>query len=77
MMEMGFKEKINRSLVKAVTFRILIIVSDMVIIFAITHRYDLTLGVIFFSNIASTLLYFFHERLWNKINWGRRSIENE
>lgn len=75
-MEMNFKEKINRSLVKAITFRVLIIVSDMIIIFAITHRYDLTIGVIFFSNIASTLLYFFHERLWNNINWGRRGVEN-
>lgn len=67
------KEKVNRSLVKAVTFRILIICSDAIIIFAITHRYDLTLGVILFSNISSTILYFIHERVWDKVNWGRHT----
>ncbi len=68
---MAFKEKISRSIIKSVTFRLLIILSDAIIIFAITRRYDITVGVIFFSNLSSTLLYFFHERAWNKVHWGK------
>jgi uncharacterized membrane protein len=66
-----FQEHVNRSLIKAITFRLLIIISDGFVIFLITHRYDLTLSVIFFSNLTSTILYFFHERIWNKIHWGK------
>jgi uncharacterized membrane protein len=27
------------------------------------------------TNIMSTVLYFFHERAWNKTQWGRAEIE--
>lgn len=67
----NFNEHTKRSLVKAVTFRIIILISDGIIIFSITHRYDVALAVIFFSNFASTILYFIHERVWNKIHWGK------
>ena len=66
-----FHEHVKRSLAKALTFRSIIIVSDMIIVYAVTHRYDLTIGVLIFSNISSTIIYFFHERMWNNIHWGR------
>lgn len=69
---MAFFEHSSRSLVKALTFRVLILISDSVIIFAITRRYDITLSVIFFSNLFSTVLYFIHERIWNKVHWGKK-----
>jgi uncharacterized membrane protein len=69
--KINFHEQNKRSLVKAITFRLLILISDGIIIFAVTHRYDITLSVIIFSNFSSTILYFFHERVWNKIHWGK------
>ncbi len=73
---MAFVEKNKRSLVKTVTFRILIIISDMIIIYALTHKLYITLGIIGLSNLSSTILYFIHERIWNKINWGRVKMFN-
>jgi uncharacterized membrane protein len=70
-MAIKFHENVKRSIVKALTFRFLIICSDSTIIFAITRRFDETVGVIFFSNLASTIIYFIHERIWNKIHWGK------
>lgn len=70
-MTVKFHEHIKRSLIKAITFRLLILVSDGFIILAITHRFDIALGVIFFSNLASTFFYFLHERLWDRIRWGK------
>lgn len=70
-MRVKFHEQVKRSIVKALTFRFLIILSDSTIIYTITHRFDETIGVIFFSNLASTILYFIHERIWNKIHWGK------
>lgn len=76
MNKINFNEHTKRSLVKAITFRCIILVSDGIIIFAITHRYDITLSVILFSNFSSTILYFLHERVWNKIHWGKISQNN-
>jgi uncharacterized membrane protein len=69
-------EPIKRSLTKAITFRLIILISDSFIVYFLTHRLDITLGVMFFSNLASTVLYFGHERIWNKIKWGRVSLPN-
>ena len=63
--------KTKRSMVKAITFRTLILCSDAVIVFVITHRWDMTLGLVVATNLASTTLYFIHERAWARIQWGR------
>jgi uncharacterized membrane protein len=60
-----------RSAVKSATFRIIVIISDLVVIFLITHRVEQTIVLTILTNIASTALYYFHERVWNLVNWGR------
>jgi uncharacterized membrane protein len=69
---MVFFEHNARSLVKSLTFRVLVLTSDFIIIFAITHNYNITIGVVLFSNLSSTVLYFIHERVWNRIHWGKK-----
>ena len=69
---MPFREHVNRSLVKALTFRLAILTADSVIIYAITHRLDVALTVMVLSNLSSTILYILHERVWDKIDWGKR-----
>lgn len=71
MSDMAFNVERRRSLVKAITFRVVVIASDTVVIYLITRRVDLTAGLVVFTNIASTIEYFLHERAWNKISWGR------
>jgi len=65
----------KRSMAKAITFRTLILCSDSVVIFLITHRWDTTIGLVIATNLASTALYFIHERVWSRIQWGR-SVED-
>ena len=72
---MIFKENVSRSLVKSITFRILIILSDSIVIYLITKRFDTTVSLIIISNLASTVIYFIHERIWTKIHWGKYKIE--
>jgi uncharacterized membrane protein len=71
---MVFHEKTSRSVLKAITFRCFVLVADGIIVYGVTHRYDLTLSVMVLSNISSTVLYFFHERIWNAIHWGKRKL---
>ena len=71
---MKVHETSGRSLTKAITFRLLVLTVDSLIIYAITGRSDITVGVVVLSNISSTVLYFLHERAWNSIHWGRKKI---
>ena len=65
----------KRSLVKAFTYRSVIVVLDVSVIYLLTARVDVALGFTVISNIYTTVGYFLHERLWNKIKWGTESIK--
>lgn len=65
-------ESKKRSLVKAISYRAMIVLSDSILVFFITKRTDVTVAVVIFTNIASTLMYFVHERLWSDVRWGKR-----
>ena len=69
---MKFKETKERSIVKSVTYRILVILSDLIVIYLLTKKVTATIAITIFTNIASTIFYFLHERMWNFINWGKQ-----
>ncbi|MGA3406208.1 MAG: DUF2061 domain-containing protein [Candidatus Bathyarchaeia archaeon] len=60
----------KRSLVKAITYRIVIVILDFTVIYLLTGKVDIALGFMLISNIYTTAAYFIHERIWNKIKWG-------
>jgi uncharacterized membrane protein len=68
---MPAQESKSRSLTKTIVYRITNIVADLVIVYALTRRVDVTVGVTIFTNMASTILYYLHERVWNRISWGK------
>lgn len=65
-------ESAKRSFVKAMTFRTTIIVADTIITYAISHSYTITIGFVIFTNVASTAIYYLHERFWASIGWGEK-----
>jgi uncharacterized membrane protein len=69
---MLYREKVRRSVVKSVTFRALVMIADGFIIFALTNSYKIAISVILLSNLSSTIIYFFHERAWDKVSWGKQ-----
>jgi uncharacterized membrane protein len=60
----------KRSLVKALTYRVVIVVLDFSVIYILTGRVEVALGFMVISNIYTTAAYFVHERIWNRIRWG-------
>jgi len=60
----------KRSLAKAITYRIVIVVLDFSVIYILTRRVDLAVGFMVISNIYTTAAYFIHERIWNRIRGG-------
>ena len=65
------QEKNARSIVKSLTYRLMIVVLDITVIYILTGRLDAALGFALVSNIYTTIAYYFHERIWNKIDWGK------
>lgn len=69
----GFMQRnvtLKRSLIKAITYRIFIVCLDFLTIYLLTGKMQLALGFMIVSNIYTSLGYFLHERIWNRIRWG-------
>ena len=67
------KQRVNRirSLIKAATWRIFACLDTFLISLIITGRLDWATSIAFFEIITKAILYYFHERGWNRIKWGR------
>jgi len=61
----------KRSLVKALTYRVVIVCLDFLVVYLFTHKVDVALGFMVVSNLYTTVGYFLHERIWARIQWGR------
>ena len=62
----------TRSLTKTITYRIVIIISTYIVSYWLTEDHTVSFAITSISSIANTILYLFHERLWNAIKWGKR-----
>ena len=61
----------TRTIIKAVTWRIIATLSTMTIVFLFTREIILSLGVGLVEVIAKITFYYIHERTWHKISWGK------
>ncbi len=60
-----------RSLVKAISWRIVATLTTIFLVFAFTGDLILSSGVGLTEIIAKLIVYYFHERLWNAIGFGK------
>jgi adenylylsulfate kinase len=67
----GHVESHYRSIVKAVSYRILGSATTALIFFILTGRVSLSLGAGALDMVLKIGVYFVHERIWNHINFGR------
>jgi adenylylsulfate kinase len=64
-------ESLKRSVVKTVTYRVIVLVLDFTAIYLLTGQIKIAVGFTIISNIYTTVAYFFHERIWDSIKWGK------
>jgi len=60
----------KRSVVKALTYRGIIVVLDFLVIYLLTGKVITAAAFMIVSNIYTTVAYFVHERMWVGIKWG-------
>jgi uncharacterized membrane protein len=66
----GF-ETHHRSLAKAISWRVTGSIDTFVISFVITGKFALAGSIAATELVTKIALYYFHERLWALVSWGR------
>jgi len=64
-------EKPIRSIAKAISWRIIGTMDTLLISYWLTGELKLASSIAVIDFGTKMLLYFFHERLWNQIKWGK------
>jgi uncharacterized membrane protein len=65
-------ESLARSLVKTLSYRAFVLILDFSTIYFFTHKLSVAVGFTVVSNVYTTVAYLLHERVWDKVKWGRR-----
>jgi uncharacterized membrane protein len=66
------QERFSRSLLKSVSWRVIGTLDTVVISYIITGELAFALSIGGIELITKMVLYVIHERLWDKINWGKK-----
>jgi len=68
-------ENKKRSIIKTISWRALATFTTAFIVYIFTGKLMLAISIGSIEVVVKIILYFFHERAWNKINYGRRGID--
>ena len=69
--EQTSSENIKRSLVKTISWRAVGTITTVTISYVITGTMALAFSIGGIELVSKMVLYFFHERAWEKIKWGK------
>jgi len=61
-----------RSVTKALTYRFWQSLNTFVISWLVTGRFDFAATIVSIEIVVKIIVYFWHERIWTKISWGRQ-----
>jgi len=70
-------ESRQRSLIKTILWRIIATAVTMLISFIWLGEWGSSLALALTANGIKALLYYGHERLWNRVNFGREKVEED
>jgi uncharacterized membrane protein len=64
------KETRKRSVVKSIVWRFICVVVSVFVSYLLTGKWDIAVAIGTIYNLITMILYYFHERMWNRIAWG-------
>ena len=65
----------KRSILKTITYRIMGVIITSMVVFLFTKKPVLSISIGSLDTVIKIFGYYFHERIWNKINFGKERIE--
>ena len=70
-------EKPYRSVVKTISWRTVGTLDTMIIAYFITGNLVMAASIGSIEVVTKMILYYYHERVWNKLSFGRIKVEND
>ncbi len=70
-----YKETNLRSIVKGISWRFVATGTTVIIVYVFFGRLDLAIAAGLLETVAKVALYWGHEKVWQRIRWGRKRIE--
>ncbi|PLX21820.1 hypothetical protein C0584_01820 [Candidatus Parcubacteria bacterium] len=67
-------DKNTRSIVKSITWRLSATLATIILVYVVTRDIKASLGIGLIEVFLKLFLYYLHERVWNKIKWGRKVL---
>ena len=67
------KDKPKRSIAKGISWRIVGTADTFLISWLVLGDISIAGPIAITEVVTKFILYFFHERIWNRINWGRKN----
>ena len=67
------KENHSRSIIKSITFRIIATLTTGVLVFGFTGNFNIALYLMSIDALIKITIYYFHERIWDSIDWGKKN----
>jgi uncharacterized membrane protein len=64
----------KRSIAKAITYRVWQSVNTFLISLVVTGKIDMAAAIVSIEVVVKIVIYFFHERIWDKIKWGLKNV---
>lgn len=64
------RETRKRSIAKSVVWRLICVIVSIITSFLLIAKWDVAVAIGSIYNIITMILYYFHERTWNRIKWG-------
>ena len=70
-----YTESKARSIIKTISWRFWATVTTVALVFFFVGKPEIALSIGAFEVVIKMIIYFFHERTWDKIKFGRREIK--
>lgn len=70
-----FRETNTRSIVKGISWRVVATTTTIIIVYVFFGRLDLAIAAGLIETVLKVALYWGHEKIWQKIHWGKKRIE--
>ena len=67
----------RRSIVKAMSWRIIATLTTFLVAYFFTKEVVLAMSIGFADAIIKVAIYYSHERLWNRISFGRKKAKED
>ncbi len=63
--------KKSRSLAKSLTWRVVALITTFVTLYALSKDINMATLATLITNAVNFVAYYYHERIWNVVRWGK------